>query len=99
MLETLTYESFVPLLNQRFTIGDGRSTLDAELVEVKLSGGSAQITRQPFSLLFLTSAPQTCRQGIFSVAHASIGVIEVFLVPVGPDPKVPGSMVFQAVFA
>jgi Domain of unknown function (DUF6916) len=86
-LEALTVSDFEPLLHQRFRIAD---SFDAELVEVtenpREPGG-----RAPFSLVFEGVPNPPLSQGIYSVQHDDLGMVEIFLVPIAADR-------YQAVF-
>jgi hypothetical protein len=84
-LETLTSTEFTELRGERFRIAPGEApSFDAELVEVREiprePGG-----RAPFSLVFHGGPQPPLPQRIYRVEHDSVGALEIFLVPIGPD--------------
>jgi hypothetical protein len=84
-MKSLTRESFVPCLRQRFSINLPEVKLTAELVEVKPLGQPFQEgAREPFSLLFEAGAAHgLLNQGTYSLVNEVLGEREIFLVPVG----------------
>lgn len=100
MLDKLTRADFAPLLHETFRIdlGDGRiielelaSATDLDPVTAADPGG-----RLPFSLEFL--GPLSRRylpQRIYRLENDAFGVLEIFLVPLGP---VDGRMRYEAIF-
>ena len=98
MLESLNCAAFVPYLNQTFQFSDGVSTLDAELSEAKSPGPSPNGGRDPFALIFLAQYPPVWPQRIYRVSHPELGTYDIFLVPIGPDPK-SGGMRYEAIFS
>ena len=97
-LKTVTHEDFAACLKQTFTIDDGvHGTVEIELVEVECRDNVAPeaASRRRFSILFLGAPEPLLAQGIYRLRHAHLGVMELFLVPVGPDPK---GMRYEAVF-
>ena len=98
-LEHLQSNDFVPYLNQLFTIRlDGIEPIGLELVVVTEKGtGFHPETRQPFSLLFLGPVgSQYLLQHVYRLEHPEMGVLDIFLVPLGPQE---GRMRYQAVFS
>jgi hypothetical protein len=84
-LETLTLDDFAPLRGERFRIApEDAPAFDAVLVEVteiaREPGG-----RAPFSLVFQGGPTPPLVQRTYRLEHETLGAIEVFLVPVGPD--------------
>jgi hypothetical protein len=84
-LETLTADDFTGLRGDRFRIApDGAPAFEAELIEVgeipREPGG-----RAPFSLVFQGGPTPPVPQRIHRVEHPTLGALEVFLVPIGPD--------------
>jgi hypothetical protein len=80
-LATLTAEDFEPLLHERFSLG---AQFEVELVEVSVSDSPGPSRRQ-FSLLFRGGPSPPLPQGIHALEHATLGRLELFLVPLGPD--------------
>ena len=99
MLETFTLSTFLPHVHQSFQIQGGSSVLDTELVEAKAIGIEFSNRRAPFTLLFRAAYPPVWIQNTYTVIHPALGSFELFLVPVGPDPKSPGGMLYEAVFS
>lgn len=97
-LRSVTYETFEPCLNQPFRIRLGETALlTLTLAEVTRLGGSdpARTLRQSFALLFLGPAQPTFPQMIHALEHDGLGVVELFLVPLGPDER---GMRYEAIF-
>jgi hypothetical protein len=94
-LSELTLERFLPLVAQEFRLHAGDTELDALLVEARAVGQSLPDRRQAFSLIFTGPASPVLPQSIYRVEHASLGELDVFLVPIGlRDSRVE----YQAVF-
>lgn len=102
MLGALSQSDFTLHLGSRFQMQPASgSTFDVELVEVTggrpgPSGDDANTSvRKPFSLVF--RGPLDCHlpQGIHTVLHDTLGKLELFLVPIGPDRE---GMRFETVF-
>jgi hypothetical protein len=101
MLDKLTSADFSPHLNEIFQIHvESGKPVDAELIEVTVAGswvdrGVSPAKRAPFSIVF--QGPTDCLhcQGIHKIEHREMGVLELFLVPVGPGE---GGMCYEAVF-
>ena len=110
-LGTLKIEDFSPHLNTGFEIQlpDGR-LVQATLAEAAANGtapptqglkgreGQALKARDGggFTLQFVTPQNSLPGQGIYSVKHPKLGVLEIFLVPNGPVP--PQGFGYHAVF-
>ena len=86
-LQTATHSDFEPCLNQPFRLGDG---VELRLVQVELRGHAAK--RQAFSLIFEGGPEPPLAQAIHRLEHETLGVLELFLVPLGPAR-------YEAVFA
>ena len=72
----------------------------AELIEVTnltARGGphAANRDRAPFSLVFRAPPETMLPQQIFAVEHDDMGILEIFLVPIGPDHE---GMRYEAIF-
>jgi hypothetical protein len=97
MLDTLTDESFTPHLGTPFRVEMGGATeleLKLSLVSV-LGGASGARGRRPFSLLFHGPLQPVLPQSIYRLKHPALGDLELFIVPLGPDP---GGMRYEAIF-
>jgi len=102
MSEQLTVESFSPHVGATFEMQlDGTRTMALELAEVTDLGDSARGRsgrdgeRSPFSIVFRSASTAVLPQGIYHIAHAALGNLELFLVPIGPDAA---GMRYEAVF-
>ena len=95
-LATVRCEQFAACLNEDFEIVFPDGTLQLRLCEAR-PWGPAQPSnvRRPFSLTFLGRAGLRLPQQIYRMRHATLGEMEIFLVPVGDDRS--GST-FEAVF-
>lgn len=91
MLETLTLESFTPLVGDAFQIAppgvpsfaltlDSATTLASDRTRAEAS----RRTREPFRLIFRGPALPLLPQRIYALEHAQFGRMEIFLVPIGP---------------
>lgn len=98
----LTHETFAPHVGDRFDVRlvDDR-TLTLELVEV--TPGSATGGRGPegqerlqFSLEFRGPATPELPQATYELAHAELGELAIFLVPIGAGPD---GVRYEAAFA
>jgi uncharacterized protein DUF6916 len=98
-LERLAKDDFDPFVGDEFELELGDDTpLALELISSdSLSSATVEtLTRAPFSLTFrspgeLRHAPQR----IYTVRHAELGALAIFLVPIGPDEV---GMRYEAVF-
>ncbi len=99
MLQDLTSDSFEAHLGTPFRIHyGGEAPLEVVLQQVKRHEEHPGPRSQPFSIFFFQEAPRLILpQSIYQLEHEAMGTIEVFLVPVGPDPQRRG-MVYEAVF-
>ena len=84
MLDSLTVDSFLPLVGSRFSIDlDGRS-IDLELTEAKEARHYDDDERNPFSLLFQGPVEPLIPQGQRHFSHPDFSDMELFMVPLGP---------------
>lgn len=92
-----TLETFTPAVGETFTVGgEGGATVELVLAEAAAAQADDHAPRPPFSLLFQGPADPLLPQGTYRFEHGSVGVLEIFIVPLGRDEH--GS-VYQAVFA
>ena len=83
-LESLTAEDFRPHVGGGFRLAD--EPVEWELIEVTAQKGSAQPgSRASFSVVFRGPRQPVLDQRIRRLEHDTMGVLELFLVPVGPD--------------
>lgn len=96
MLQDLTPASFEAHLGTPFHIHyGGEAPLDAVLLEVKRHEPHPGPRSEPFSTYFRSASRPILPQSIYRVEHEALGTLDLFLVPVGPDPQ---GMLYEAVF-
>ncbi len=106
MLETITIDTFAAHLGEIFRLRvPAEQALDLELAEVtrlsertaaKAADGTPK--REPFSLVFRGPADVIAPQRIYPIEHDAIGSLDMFLVPLGPDPTGKAGILYEAVF-
>lgn len=97
-LDQLQNNDFVPCLNQTFTVRiDGLEPIGLELIlATEKSNGFRPGVRRPFSLHFLGPvSSQYLFQNMYRLEHPELGVLDIFLVPLGPEE---GRMRYEAIF-
>ena len=93
-LDSLNAQSFSEQLKTQFTINlEGSQPLRIELVEV-IERATAP-TMESFCLLFNGPAAPRLSQGIVRLEHPKLGILDLFLGPVGLDNA---GMIYEAVF-
>jgi hypothetical protein len=109
-LQTLTAGDFQPHTGTLFRVSGARyadgspADIDAELAEVtEHNPDPSGRYRTSFSVVFHGPLQPVLPQGIYHFAHAALGPLELFLVPVGPDEpadpaQAPTAMRYEAVF-
>ena len=97
MLEKLNAAKFSALLNKKFKIYfDPSSPSIVELIEViEKKSDSEEVLRQPFSIIFSGQKDIVWPQGTYTIDHHSLGKMDIFLVPIGPNDH---GMRYEAVF-
>lgn len=108
MGDVLVADDFRGKVNQKFTMvdvvgdedeGEDACALDLTECTDREPQDFPGKTRDPFSLVFKARSDDlVVSQRIFKLSHDDMGEIEVFLVPIGPDPK-DGKMLYQAVYS
>jgi hypothetical protein len=97
MLDKLTRGDFGPLLGSSFRLEADGASLELKLIAADAAGASRSGTpRQPFSLLFHGPHAPLLAQQIYPLEHTALGLLEIFLVPIGPDDQ---GQRYQAIFA
>ena len=100
-LETLTAEDFRDVKGSRFQLTRGRHVaFEVELTDVTQAAGPAGTFRAPFTVLFHGPVEPVLPQGIYRLEHDKLGVLDLFIVPIGPaEPGTrPAAMRYEAVF-
>ncbi|MEO8503269.1 MAG: hypothetical protein ABI609_05165 [Acidobacteriota bacterium] len=96
-LEQLTRDSFAPLLDTSFEVAlVGSPALDLKLASIGTAGAGLPGVREPFSLIFHGPLAPTLPQGTFTLAHATLGQLSIFIVPIGP---LGAAMRYEAIFS
>ncbi|MDB5696109.1 MAG: hypothetical protein JWN21_1652 [Sphingomonas bacterium] len=85
----MTHEHFAPALGERFDLADG-TTLTLAKIETSATGSA-----RPFALVFHGDAATLLPQQIHALANATLGELEIFLVPVAQAGE---RVVYEAVF-
>jgi hypothetical protein len=109
-LEALSAEDFRDNVGSCFRLSstsqesDAAVSVELELAEVSApEGGSPATSRAPFSLLFRGPLTPIMPQAIYPLKHDKLGLLELFIVPIGPEePAAPGqaptAIRYEAVF-
>lgn len=100
MDRTLLLGDFADKLGQCFIIAagdDAATAVTATLAEAQplTFRGVATSARPPFSLVFVSDHPRMLRQQIYRMEHPTLGVMAIFLVPIGHDAR---GFSYQATF-
>jgi hypothetical protein len=98
MLDKLTSEDFSPHVNEVFVIRfDPPQEIVLRLTSVKdiQYTGTKVDRRTPFSLIFQGPRDQYLPQQIYRMENETMGVLEIFIVPVGTDEN---GLYYEAVF-
>ena len=85
MLDRLRKEDFEPLVGSRLKVTSGASATELEVAEAnELKSPSPRATR-PFRVILRSREGWRAPQGMFRVEHPTLGTLEMFAVPIGPD--------------
>ena len=102
MTDPLTRDTLAQHLDDTFTIHvDDSTDLSVTLIEVASlpdrspATGPAERRKAPFSLVFRGPMDPLLPQRIYRFEHESLGELEIFIVPIGPDSE---GMRYEAVF-
>ena len=97
MLDSLTLASFSDCLGTPFrldaseAIGSDLTLIEAEATRFALRPDGSP----PFSLIFRGPMRPILPQSIYRLNHEILGVLELFMVPIGPDQT---GMCYQVIF-
>ena len=96
-MRIVSLEEFAAAANQGFDLSLGESSTPLTLVEMKPLPVQPYpgMTRAPFSLIFRGASPVVLPQKLYSLNNATLGRLDLFLVPVGRDRE---GVLYQAVF-
>lgn len=92
------FDDFNSCLNQPFTLELIDSSIyPLKLISVDKYPGSASLgEHEPFSVVFRGGSNTLLDQKIYLIKHSTLGDMELFIVPIGPDDE---GMRYEAVFA
>ncbi len=93
-LAALTIDDFAPWRGQTFRVLAPGRELDMELAEIRPLGRAVR-DGGAFSLLFLAEQGPVLPQSIYPTVHPTLGRLEIFIVPLGPQN---GRNAYEAVF-
>jgi Domain of unknown function (DUF6916) len=93
MLEHLTRDSFAPLLNAQFRMVQGANVFSMDLIEVSELRSSRH--NEAFTLVFRGPSDRFLSQSTYQFDHPSLGVFELFIVPIGQDKH---GLYYEALF-
>jgi hypothetical protein len=93
-LAALRIDDFVPHRDADFDMQTSTGVVPLKLVEVDHVGESGR-AGGAFSLLFSAPKGPVLPQAIYPVGHPALGMMEIFLVPIGP---LAGGNGYQAIF-
>jgi uncharacterized protein DUF6916 len=94
---TLTLDVFAPAVGETFTVGgEGGAKVELVLVEATAQDAAPQMPRAQFSLLFHGPADPFLPQASYRFEHPSLGVLGIFIVPLGRDEH---GTAYEAFFA
>ena len=95
-LISLDRAAFAGHVGTRFGLQHDDAQIELKLAEVDTVGGDSD-HREPFAVIFLGPLEPVLPQAIYSLMHEELGVLDLFLVPVGPDKDRTGIQ-YEAVF-
>ncbi len=93
-LAALAVGDFTPYLDGRFDLHTANGTVPLKLVRIDRAGESGR-PGGAFSLLFAAPQGPWLPQSIYPVEHGALGIMEIFLVPIG---SLAGGNGYQAIF-
>jgi hypothetical protein len=96
-MANLFIETFGAVVRESFDLAIGETSLPLTLVEVQPLPVNPfpGMIRAPFSLLFRAASQVVLPQKLYGLKNASLGRLELFLVPVARDRE---GVIYQAVF-
>ena len=94
MLDTLTLETFTPLQGDTFQLTGEGAAFDMTLNSARGNGLSGS-RREQFSLYFLGPPEPIAPQAIYHLDHATLGGLDIFLVPVSRNAD---GVTYEAIF-
>ncbi len=96
-LDRATREDFAPHVATDFALVASNPALSLRLASIGPAGAGLPGRREPFSLIFHGPAAPRLTQRIYRLAHPALAELEIFLVPIGPQPG--GFLGYEAIFS
>jgi hypothetical protein len=87
MLENITHEAFEALIGQTVELEAGDIAFPAEVASVRVLKQSPGAQRQAFSVELQSHAAKNHGQQIYRLSHDDLGVLDLFMVPIGAGEK------------
>ncbi len=93
----VTLDHFARCVGEGFEIDMGTASILFTLTEARPlpERGFAGVMRVPFSLLFRSASKVLLPQQIYRLKNATLGILDIFLVPVARDKE---GIIYQAIF-
>ena len=85
MLNELKVEDFLPLVDQSVDVEFGAQHNQLELKEASPIGSTSPRAAPAFHLILRSRSNWRVSQGMFRVHHPTLGALDMFAVPIGPD--------------
>jgi len=95
MLEGITHQSFESIIGENIDLKAGDDSFQAKVEAVSLLRKSPGQERQPFSVVLQAHDAQNHGQQMYQLSHPGLGVLGLFLVPLGPGEE---GMRYEIVF-
>ena len=87
-LDKLTAEEFTPFVDSLFDLQlPNAPAIPLKLTTVEEVEGGLPGARRAFSLLFAGPREPILPQNIYSLGNATLGLLDIFLVPIGLTPE------------
>lgn len=84
MLEGITHKSFESIIGTTVELKAGETSFQADVDAVSLLRQSPGQERTPFSLTLQAHDSENHGQQTYQLHHPDLGVLDLFLVPIGP---------------
>jgi hypothetical protein len=85
MLDQLRKEDFEPLVGQNVKVTAGSLSAELEVAEATALKSPSPRATPPFRVILRSREGWRAPQGMFRIAHPTLGDLELFAVPIGPD--------------
>lgn len=87
MLDEIPFAQFEAIVGQTVRLSRGDEYIDVEVTQARrLNNPSPR--NEPFTVILRENgASRAALQGMYEIHHPTLGILELFVVPVGPDGK------------